>query len=282
MEREELDVARADYAQRWQDNSLAHDEAGDYDWMASQLPVGTRRVLEVGCGSGRSTHALVRAGASVVSVDENPHCIKSAGQRLMSAGIVVDELYRGSPRMLGHRYVVDYDEIDKDRSLGRVTLVEGHVGFDDDVFDWLAQYEFDAIVCWLIGAQTALGRHAMWNDPALRHYAEHGGQGVRLSVQNRLYLMAEHLLRPGGVLHTVDRKERSDDAALQLRLIDSLMESHRDQAEGTSMRVVGPVGVRPWAPPTNGVAMQDTSPSAPRDEAPTGLLGLCSVLAVRS
>ncbi len=45
-----------------------------------------RRVLEVGCGTGAVTERLVRRGAEVTAVDQNPEMLERARARLSGAG----------------------------------------------------------------------------------------------------------------------------------------------------------------------------------------------------
>lgn len=43
---------------RWQAESLQLERAGLYDWLANRIP--GQRVLEIGCGFGASTAALIK------------------------------------------------------------------------------------------------------------------------------------------------------------------------------------------------------------------------------
>ena len=55
----------------------------------------------------------------------------------------------------------------------------------------------------------------------------------RLRVQNDVYVLADQILRPGGILHIVDRTHRSDEDARRTTL-----ESHREQAGPTTLDVL--------------------------------------------
>ena len=72
----ELDKHRSRYAEQWAVTSRHFYEAGCSDWMVSRI-AGHIRTLEVGCGMGYSTLTLVRAEHKVVSVDENPMCLRA-------------------------------------------------------------------------------------------------------------------------------------------------------------------------------------------------------------
>lgn len=67
-------------AQRWIPPWLRHQNLCRYEWAAEH--VRSKRVLEVGCGSGEGTSLFARAGASsVLGLDVSPAAITSARQR---------------------------------------------------------------------------------------------------------------------------------------------------------------------------------------------------------
>lgn len=63
----------------WESEGEALARHGDYDWMAALTP--GCRVLEIGCGPGFSTLALVQRGLDVLVVDAQPACLALARQR---------------------------------------------------------------------------------------------------------------------------------------------------------------------------------------------------------
>src|SRR5437870_700415 len=63
--------SRESYIAEWQPSADQHATDGDYEWMSSALE-GYDKILEIGCGTGQSTMALLRRGHSVVSIEENP------------------------------------------------------------------------------------------------------------------------------------------------------------------------------------------------------------------
>lgn len=69
---------------RWQEEAEKHWRAGDYAWMAGH--VGGRCVLEIGCGAGFSTLALVQAGCTVLVLEVDEDCRAAAAARLEAAG----------------------------------------------------------------------------------------------------------------------------------------------------------------------------------------------------
>lgn len=64
----------------WQDEGLKYARQGDYDWMASLLP--GRRVLEIGCGLGFATQALLARGLAVFAIDTLPVCLELTRERV--------------------------------------------------------------------------------------------------------------------------------------------------------------------------------------------------------
>lgn len=57
----------------WVDEGQNYARRGDYEWMAS-LPNG-KRVLEIGCGTGFGTQALINQGKVVLAVDSLAECL---------------------------------------------------------------------------------------------------------------------------------------------------------------------------------------------------------------
>ena len=70
----------ADFIGYWENEGESYVRRGDYDWMASLVP-GTR-ILEIGCGVGFATQALVKRGLQVLAVDNLPECIEVTQRRV--------------------------------------------------------------------------------------------------------------------------------------------------------------------------------------------------------
>ena len=65
------------YSEQWNVSSKYFYDKGYYAWMADKL-TAYKIVLEVGCGTGYSTLALVERGYKVIAVDKNPECLEKA------------------------------------------------------------------------------------------------------------------------------------------------------------------------------------------------------------
>ena len=61
------------YSEQWDISAQYFYNKGYYSWMADKL-TGYKNVLEVGCGTGYSTLALVEKGYRVIAVEKNPEC----------------------------------------------------------------------------------------------------------------------------------------------------------------------------------------------------------------
>ena len=110
----------ADFIDYWQQEGEAYARRGDYDWMASQVP--GRRVLEIGCGVGFGTAALVARGLEVLAVDSLDACLDATGLRLT-----------------GHTPEPQFMQVDL------LTL-------DDTQHGLFKAFAPDTVVCWLMGA----------------------------------------------------------------------------------------------------------------------------------
>lgn len=106
----------------WVGEGEALSRHGDYAWMAAQTP--GQRVLEIGCGPGFSTQALVARGLAVMVVDSQPACLALAEQR---AGTP-------PPRLLA----------------AEITALS------DAQRAALADFAPDTVVCWLMGAPAEI------------------------------------------------------------------------------------------------------------------------------
>lgn len=220
----QLERDRRTYAAEWEVSSSHLNDQGCYAWMAGELGA-EGRVLEIGCGTGLSTLALVNAGYRVVSIDENPACIKKASARLEAAGFSVSVQLRGEERVVaGARLEIDYAKVK--RAAADVILIGGNVMHDPRLMKFLADGEgFDAVACWLMGTHSSMRFNkcisAKVTTPKL----------YRLQVQNLVYEMSDRVLKPGGVLQVIDRTEPASTP----ELVEDFLNAHRDQASVTSL-----------------------------------------------
>ena len=64
----------------WKNEGDAYVRRGDYEWMAAQMR--GQRVLEIGCGLGFGTQALLGRGLAVLAIDTLPECLAATRERL--------------------------------------------------------------------------------------------------------------------------------------------------------------------------------------------------------
>lgn len=121
------------YSEQWNVSAKYFYDAGYYLWMANKLE-GHEIILEIGCGTGYSTLALVESGYKVIAVDKNPECMKKTKDLLREKGYIN----------------------------GEVTFVIGDVAFDETRNKLVSGYEFDAVICWNIGTY--------WNRKMIESY----------------------------------------------------------------------------------------------------------------
>ena len=79
------------YANQWDISAQFFYEKGYYSWMAQRINK-FQTVVEVGCGTGYSTLALVENGHKVIAIDKNRDCIAKAKQLLLNRGIAEDSV----------------------------------------------------------------------------------------------------------------------------------------------------------------------------------------------
>lgn len=112
----------AEFMAYWEAEGLAYVRRGDYDWMAAQQP--GKRVLEIGCGVGYSTSALVARGAAVLALDSLTECLATTRERV---------------------------------PVGDLTLMQADLSaLTDAQRATIQQFEPDTLVCWLMGAPAEI------------------------------------------------------------------------------------------------------------------------------
>jgi SAM-dependent methyltransferase len=109
----------SDFIGYWQQEGEGYVRRGDYQWMASLVP--GRRVLEIGCGVGFATQALVDRGLTVLALDSLAECLAATRARL------------------GESSGVDFLQAE-------VTALS------DEASARIAAFAPDTVVCWLMGA----------------------------------------------------------------------------------------------------------------------------------
>jgi SAM-dependent methyltransferase len=153
-----------DFLAYWQTEGESYVRSGDYEWMAALVP--GRRVLEVGCGLGFGTAALLARGLSVLAVDNLADCLAATRVRVGAAA--------------------------------GLALLEADVAALDPAQEQvLRDFAPDVVVCWLMGAPaTATGAVAGDGGRAVAAYRE--------GVHRRVAELAARLPSVGA-LHLVDR-----------------------------------------------------------------------------
>lgn len=224
----QLDNYRKTYIQNWRINANGHHSQGHYDWMAGQVK-GYVRSLEIGCGVGHSTLALLRDAHQVVCIEENPHCIAATQALLTEHGYSVAVIERATAHAVDiNSYRLDYAQLNH-APAADCLIIEGDALKDPQLEAWLkAQPRFDAVVCWLLGTHNSRGNNVAVDTQLMPTSFEH-----RIFVQNNVYELADEILREDGILSVIDRSQMPDST----RLKNAILEGHRDQASVTSLAV---------------------------------------------
>lgn len=241
----QIESIREKYANDWSDGHAARfSAAGHYQWMADFV-AGRELVLEVGTGDGSGTIALLAKGArTVVSIESNPQCLDRAYQKLTQGGIPVTREHRGVLTVNQANVAqIRWDRVNSSIPERGVLLLGGDMLADTELKSWLIQQtKFDAVVCWNIGAS------------AVENTAAENEGDYRLRVQNKVYDLADQILKPGGILHIVDRG-RDSSAGPEQELREAWIGGHQEQASTTSLQVSLDVQSRSYTPPPAGVGV---------------------------
>lgn len=93
-----LDESLESTLRRWREESAQLERSGAYAWLASR--VSGQRVLEIGCGFGASTAALVDAGKTVFALDNRLDCLEATQRRVPQADYGVADVHHYDERLL--------------------------------------------------------------------------------------------------------------------------------------------------------------------------------------
>ena len=223
-----LHINRKKYIKEWGITSTFFQDEEYYQWMASKV-TGFHYILEVGCGVGWSTLALLQAGHKVVSIDENPVCLSETRKLLEEQGFSVVCVERGEISPKGeNNYSIKYKNI-KTQGDPDALLIEGDALGDNGLKRWLESIErFDAVICWLLGTHNSRGNNTSIDLNIVSNASTH-----RLFVQNKVYELADRILKKDGILNVIDRTQYPDTQ----ELVDDFKRSHKEQASVTSLDV---------------------------------------------
>lgn len=120
------------YALEWNNSAQYFYDHNSYKHLVAHISK-FKTVLEIGCGTGQSTLALLEAGHSVIAVDQNAFCIEKARQ-LISAS--------------GYSMVEKLDEL----SSKTVCFIECDVTSSSFEQNVLPNIHPDVVICWNIGS----------------------------------------------------------------------------------------------------------------------------------
>jgi len=125
--RENVDK-KIEYAEQWEVSSKYFYEKKYYNWMQKKIE-NYNTILEVGCGTGYSTLALLANGHKVIALEKNNECIKKATELIQQKGYSVGK-------------IPDAD----------VCFIETDVVAKEFYLGVLKDLQFDAVICWNVGS----------------------------------------------------------------------------------------------------------------------------------
>ena len=127
----------AGFLDYWENEGAIYAQRGDYAWMASLVP--GNRVLEIGCGPGFGTSALLERGLAVLVVDNLPACLNAVSARAGAAQRVQADI----------------------------------CNLDEAARQHIAEFAPETVVCWFMGAPAeATGANGRDGGKAVVSYRE--------------------------------------------------------------------------------------------------------------
>lgn len=239
---------RSDYINEWNITAKHYYEKGYYKWMSEQIS-SYKNILEVGCGNGCSTKQLLDDGHFVISVDENPKCLDETEKYLVTSGYTVKRIDREKILTPEHSsYQIEYSDIQEIQDDFDVILINGDISHDPKLYKFLHSYNIDAIICWLIGSHGT----RILNKSVIESGCTHNAAHYRILTQNRVYEVADEILKKDGILHIIDRGAELDDQQL-----NATIQCHNEQASVTKLLVQqDSIKSLPYEEPTSENKMQ--------------------------
>jgi SAM-dependent methyltransferase len=272
---ERLKISLRTYLERWKANAENFRSQGCYEWMASQIqPFQPKRVLDIGCGDGSGIIALssILKSPQILSLDDNRECLEHARDRCVSGGLKPDCIDRFVVSAQGQSHLISTAH-SKFRFESQITLIEGDLLWDKDLLEFiLALPKFDAITVWLLGTYDI--KMECSNTAHLRAFSEVGK--YRHLSHERMYQLAGQILKPGGLIHIVERGISIDADKLR----EMSVEEHSDLSAGTGL-LLQAYAMRNYteASGTNRVTMENrhSANSAVQSQTPLALSSIISV-----
>ncbi|MBR7631845.1 class I SAM-dependent methyltransferase [Janthinobacterium lividum] len=178
-----------EYADEWQQNASVFSASGDYTWMSAQLG-DAKKIIEIGCGSGDSTEALLKDGRQVLAIESNQSCAKITSERLRAKGYSVEEI---SIDQLAN--LASWEDS------GVKLLIADFLS--EEIKQLLPAGHFNAIVCWLTGTYADYVAKAL-KKPLLQFQGSEMAT-YRMKIQQKCYELGVHALDHDGIVQIVDR-----------------------------------------------------------------------------
>lgn len=229
----DLTANRKEYSESWQKDAEYFFEKSYYNWMAKDI-AHSKNILEIGCGTGYSTLALLNEGHKVISIEENSFCIDKTESLLKSEGFNVAkinnrEIYEALP---DYGYELSYKDISDKPEDYDVILIQGDIINDPSFIRWLKeeiQFSVGAVVCWLLGTHNSRGLNKVFDLNKVKNSSD-----ARIYTQNIIYELCDVILPNNGYLHIVDRAVDIDG----IDIIKNVLINHEDQASTSKMKVL--------------------------------------------
>jgi hypothetical protein len=179
-----METSEAYYSRTWEAASLAYEKRGFYKWCISQIPKG-EYILEIGTGIGIVTLALMEAGVTVSSLEENILNFEKARHRLATSRFDVRFLnaikearqFFGENNLIKSNFITDWREV--------VNVIK-----------------YDTVICWFVGVHPM----AHTNSELLKlGYTEKNFANYRDLIYNRIFQIISLRLEVGGVISLIER-----------------------------------------------------------------------------
>lgn len=249
---DDMDKNRKDYVKSWEIDSLHFYNLGYYNWMLDNIPK-SNIILEIGCGVGFSTLAMLKKGSKVVSIEENIYCVKATVQLLIDNGFKVC-IINQREQLKAHskyQYSIDYNplEIEFNPSEYDAFIINGDIINDNKFTEWVKSQEklkIDVITCWLLGTHNSRGWNAIFDLNTIKNSSH-----AKLFTQNRIYELADEILESDSYLHIVDRVIDVP----HIDLIKNTRINHEDQASVTSLKILD-INTIEYIEPKGGMGMR--------------------------
>ena len=230
---DKIKISKELYAKNWLKSTDNLNSQGCYNWIISKIKkYNPKNVFDIGCGDGTGLIKLIEElnnkDIYVIASEDNPECIRMAENKLRALSqYSLKTVFRYSNKLDNNEFYFKEIINSEIAANSQINIIESNILFDQIFVEYLKSLpKFDLVTVWLIGTHT-MQNHCLNFNVEIKTVGDY-----RLRVQNRVYEIADVILKTGGILQVVDRSEPLNTIEKK----EDIIRAHKEQASVTSLK----------------------------------------------